>query len=140
MMTPTSNRRLQLATRIHYALMRELGQGIDVGRLLKQPLYARDVLQVVAGAGVAHQQHVARIQRLFQQATDVDAPAELAHQRIVDAGGELQPTVGSGSHHRLACGWELSSPASSTQSRDRGTRRPLVQEVLGRRARSSAPL
>ena len=46
MMTPTSNRRLQLATRIHYALLRELGSGIDVGRLLKQPLYARDVLLV----------------------------------------------------------------------------------------------
>jgi hypothetical protein len=46
MMTPTSNRRLQLATRIHYALLRELGQGVDVGRLLKQPAYARDVLLV----------------------------------------------------------------------------------------------
>ena len=46
MMYPTSNRRLQLATRIHYALLRELGLGIDVGRLLKQPLYARDVLLV----------------------------------------------------------------------------------------------
>ena len=41
-----ANRRLQLATRIHYALMRELGFGIDVGRLMKQPLYARDVLLV----------------------------------------------------------------------------------------------
>ena len=46
MMIPSSNRRLQLATRIHYALLRELGQGVEVGRLLKQPLYARDVLLV----------------------------------------------------------------------------------------------
>ena len=46
MNTPTSNRRLQIATRIHYALLREVGQGIDVGRLLKHPLYARDVLLV----------------------------------------------------------------------------------------------
>jgi hypothetical protein len=46
MNTPSSNRRLQIATRIHYALMRELGHGIDVGRLLKYPLYARDVLLV----------------------------------------------------------------------------------------------
>jgi hypothetical protein len=45
-MIATSNRRLQLATRIHYALLRELGHGIDVGRLLKHPLYARDVLLV----------------------------------------------------------------------------------------------
>jgi hypothetical protein len=46
MFNPSSNRRLQLATRIHYALMRELGHGVDVGRLLKNPLYARDVLFV----------------------------------------------------------------------------------------------
>ena len=45
-MNRSSNRRLQLATRIHYALLREIGQGIDVGRLLKHPLYARDVLLV----------------------------------------------------------------------------------------------
>jgi len=42
----STNRRLQLATRIHYALLRDIGQGIDVGRLLKHPLYARDVLLV----------------------------------------------------------------------------------------------
>jgi hypothetical protein len=46
MNTPSSNRRLQIATRIHYALMRELGHGVDVGHLLKHPLYARDVLLV----------------------------------------------------------------------------------------------
>ena len=45
-MDRSTNRRLQLATRIHYALMRELGQGIDVGRFLKHPLYARDALLV----------------------------------------------------------------------------------------------
>jgi hypothetical protein len=46
MIDSSTNRRLQLATRIHYALLREIGQGIDVGRLLKHPLYARDVLLV----------------------------------------------------------------------------------------------
>jgi len=46
MMDRSTNRRLQLATRIHYALRREIGQGIDVGRLLKHALYARDVLMV----------------------------------------------------------------------------------------------
>jgi hypothetical protein len=46
MNTAVSNRRLQIATRIHFALLRELGIGIDVGRLLKHPLYARDVLLV----------------------------------------------------------------------------------------------
>ena len=46
MIDSSTNRRLQLATRIHYALLREIGQGIDVGSLLKHPLYARDVLLV----------------------------------------------------------------------------------------------
>jgi hypothetical protein len=45
-MDRSTNRRLQLATRIHYALLREIGCGIDVGRLLRHPLYARDVLLV----------------------------------------------------------------------------------------------
>ena len=45
-MDRSTNRRLKMATRIHYALMRELGFGIDVGSLMKQPLYARDVLLV----------------------------------------------------------------------------------------------
>ncbi len=38
--------RLQLAHRIHLALMRELGQGIDVKQMLHSALYARDVLLV----------------------------------------------------------------------------------------------
>ncbi|HEY6512687.1 MAG TPA: hypothetical protein VI032_11940 [Burkholderiaceae bacterium] len=45
-MDRSTNRRLQLATRIHYALLREIDHGIDVGRLLKHPLYASDVLLV----------------------------------------------------------------------------------------------
>jgi hypothetical protein len=38
--------RLQLANRIHLALMRELGQGIDVKQMLGSALYSRDVLLV----------------------------------------------------------------------------------------------
>ncbi|MBI5256846.1 MAG: hypothetical protein HY855_10135 [Burkholderiales bacterium] len=37
---------LQIATKIHFYLMRELGQGIDVEKMLKHPRYARDVLLV----------------------------------------------------------------------------------------------
>jgi hypothetical protein len=39
-------RRLRIANRIHLLLRRELGQGIDVRRMLAEPLYARDVLLV----------------------------------------------------------------------------------------------
>ncbi|HTP70623.1 MAG TPA: hypothetical protein VML58_00285 [Burkholderiaceae bacterium] len=46
MIDRSTNRRLQLATRIHYALLRQTGIAVDVARLLKQPLYARDVLLV----------------------------------------------------------------------------------------------
>jgi len=38
--------RLQLANRMHLQLMRELGHGIDVGRMLTDARYARDVLLV----------------------------------------------------------------------------------------------
>jgi len=54
MIDRSTNRRLQLATRIHYALLRETGIGADVSRLLKQPLYARDVLLVCEACGDAH--------------------------------------------------------------------------------------
>jgi hypothetical protein len=37
---------LQIATKIHFFLMRELGKGIDVEKMLQQPRYARDVLLV----------------------------------------------------------------------------------------------
>ncbi len=46
MQTPLS--RLQVATKIHFYLLRELGQGIDVEQMLRQDLYARDVLLVCA--------------------------------------------------------------------------------------------
>ncbi len=37
---------LHLADRIHALLVREIGQGVDRQRLLREPLYARDVLLV----------------------------------------------------------------------------------------------
>jgi len=38
--------RLQIAARIHFLLLKELGEGIRVERLLRDRLYARDVLLV----------------------------------------------------------------------------------------------
>ena len=37
---------LKVADRIHLLLVREIGQGLDRQRMLKEPLYARDVLLV----------------------------------------------------------------------------------------------
>ena len=41
-----TRRCLTLADRIHALLVREIGQGVDRQRLLREPLYARDVLLV----------------------------------------------------------------------------------------------
>lgn len=38
--------RLRTATRIHYLLARQLGEGIDIGAMLKREDYAREVLFV----------------------------------------------------------------------------------------------
>jgi hypothetical protein len=43
---PNADLRLKIAQRIHELLQRELAQGIEVPRMLAQPLYARDVLLV----------------------------------------------------------------------------------------------
>lgn len=45
----TALTRLHLATRIHLALLRELKQGIDVRRMLRERDYAEEVLDVCRG-------------------------------------------------------------------------------------------
>ena len=46
MLQPPTDLQLKIAQRINLLLQRELAQGIDVPRMLAQPLYARDVLLV----------------------------------------------------------------------------------------------
>lgn len=41
-----ANHRLHLATKIHFGLLRHLGEGIDIGALLKREDYALDVINV----------------------------------------------------------------------------------------------
>jgi hypothetical protein len=48
-MDETTNTQLLLATRIHHALLRHLGSGIDVGAMLAREIYAREVLYVCEG-------------------------------------------------------------------------------------------
>jgi hypothetical protein len=67
--------RLQIATRMHFVLMRELGHGIDVGRMLKSEVYARDVLLVCD----AHRGHeLEQLARAFRAANDEPAPTAAA--------------------------------------------------------------
>jgi hypothetical protein len=93
MMDRSTNRRLQLATRIHYALLREIGHGIEVGRLLKHPLYARDVL-LVCDACMGHD--LRRLAIAFRAAASSDAaagPASGASQ--FDASQPWSPSLAS---------------------------------------------
>jgi len=69
-MDPTA--RLRIATRIHYALLREMGAGIDVGYMLKNDDYAREVLCVCEGCGG---EELAGLARRFECATVADAAA-----------------------------------------------------------------
>lgn len=98
MIDSSTNRRLQLATRIHYALLRETGIGADVGRLLKQPLYARDVLLVCEACGDAHD--LRRLATAFRAAS-------------LPAGGDGNPGAASG--FGASQGWSslLSMPPES---------------------------
>ena len=41
-----TDRLFRIANRIHLLLLKELGQGIDLRRMMTEPLYARDVLLV----------------------------------------------------------------------------------------------
>jgi hypothetical protein len=67
--------RLQIATRMHFVLMRELGQGIDVGRMLKHEIYARDVL-LVCDAYNGHE--LGQLAKAFRSAGDEPAPTAAA--------------------------------------------------------------
>ena len=40
-----ANTRLRIATRIHFALLHRLGEGIDVGHMLKNEAEAREVIR-----------------------------------------------------------------------------------------------
>ena len=48
-----NNTRLRIATRIHFALLRHLGEGIDVGNMLRRDAEAREVLWVCHASGDA---------------------------------------------------------------------------------------
>lgn len=54
------NTRLRLATRIHFALLRHLGEGIDVGAMLRDRSQAREVLWVCQASGNAELMRLAR--------------------------------------------------------------------------------
>jgi len=58
--TLDSNTRLRIASRIHFALLRHLGEGIDVALMLKSDDYAREALWVCEAIGSAELTALAR--------------------------------------------------------------------------------
>ena len=56
---------LQIATRIHVLLLHEIGQGIDIEQMLRNPRYARDVLWV---CDACHGSELAPLAQQFRQA------------------------------------------------------------------------
>ncbi len=68
---------LQIATKIHFYLMRELGRGIDVEQMLQHPRYARDVLLVCdacAGTELADLASQYRKVRALYQSLEASRP------------------------------------------------------------------
>jgi hypothetical protein len=55
-----ANTRLRIATRIHFALRRHLGEGVDVAMMLKNEDYAREALWVCEALGDADLATLAR--------------------------------------------------------------------------------
>jgi hypothetical protein len=75
-----STHRLHLATRIHFALLRELGSGIDVGLMLSRDLYALDVINVCRASDNEELEHLAE---QFVQASRVQPSDSAAATRPV---------------------------------------------------------
>ena len=66
---------LQIATKIHFFLMRELGKGIDVEKMLQQPRYARDVLLVCDACRGTELADLASTYRQVKKLYDREHPA-----------------------------------------------------------------
>jgi len=67
-----ANTRLRIATRIHFALLHRLGEGIDVGTMLKNDAEAREVLWVCEACGSAE---LAALARQFVRADELGRTA-----------------------------------------------------------------
>jgi hypothetical protein len=87
----TPHARLQIAARIHFFLMKELGTGIDVEGMLKLPHYAGEVLAMCDKA------RGTRLHALGQEFRRVSAAMEAAPAGRVAAG--------PAGHNRLSQPW-----------------------------------
>jgi len=66
-----ANTRLRIATRIHFALRRHLGEGVDVAQMLRSEDYAREALWVCEAIG---DPELAALARQYEAGTPRPAP------------------------------------------------------------------
>ena len=69
------NTRLRIATRIHFALLRHLGEGVDVAVMLKHEAQAREVLWVCEASG---DDELVALGRQYQRAVTLEQEARTA--------------------------------------------------------------
>jgi hypothetical protein len=117
MPAPQPHSRLQIATRIHLLLLREVGQGVVVEQLLARERYARDVLMV---CDALRGSELAQLAADFRQATALGSAAArtqpAAAAPAAAPGHVLQPTDWSAD----TSGFHLSRPPERAQPRATG--------------------
>jgi len=87
------NTRLRIATRIHFALLRNLGEGVDVAVMLKHEEVAREVLWVCEGSG---DPELVALGRQYQRAVTLEAEAHVAGGHAVQDTAWAGDTSGFG--------------------------------------------
>ena len=86
---------LKIADRIHLLLVREIGQGLDRQRMVKEPLYARDVLLVCEALKATDAPFLAHHFRRAADSVDEAEQAALARGRGFSVSGWLNSLFGS---------------------------------------------
>jgi hypothetical protein len=106
-----SAHRFRIATRIHYALKRELGEGIDVGMMLGRPDYAHEILAACRASGDLE---LAALAREFQACSALvngqDAAPAAARPAPSDADADEEGTSVPGALSAPSRFGELSEP------------------------------
>lgn len=87
------NTRLRIATRIHFALLRHLGEGVDVAVMLKHEELSREVLWVCEASG---DPELVALGRQYQRAVTLEAEAHAAGGHAVQDNAWAKDTSGFG--------------------------------------------
>ena len=114
---PSALNRLELASRIHQQMLRELGQGIEVERMLTQDRYARDVLLV---CDALRGSELAVMAAEFRAASQVVMRPLAPPGHVVQATDWSTDTSGFGPLSRPQPDADLPPPAEPQPERRRG--------------------